>query len=94
MLDLRKSQYSFIIVYYIVWKSESVSHLVVSDSLWPQGLQPSRLLCPWDFPGKNIGVSCHFLLQGSELESPTLQEASLQSEPPIYHLKSVLKNEL
>ena len=34
------------------------------DSLWPDGLQPSRLLCPWDFPGKNTGVGCHFLLQG------------------------------
>ena len=29
-----------------------------------QGLQPARLLCPWDFPGKNTGVGCHFLLQG------------------------------
>ena len=28
------------------------------------GLQPARLLCPWDFPGKNTGVGCHFLLQG------------------------------
>ena len=28
------------------------------------GLQPSRLLCSWDFPGKNTGVGCHFLLQG------------------------------
>ena len=28
------------------------------------GLCPSRLLCPWNFPGKNIGVGCHFLLQG------------------------------
>ena len=27
-------------------------------------LQPSRLLCPWDFPGKNTGVGCRFLLQG------------------------------
>ena len=27
------------------------------------GLQPARLLCPWDFPGKNTGVGCHFLLQ-------------------------------
>ena len=27
-------------------------------------LQPSRLLCPRDFPGKNTGVGCHFLLQG------------------------------
>ena len=24
----------------------------------------TRLLCPWDFPGKNTGVGCHFLLQG------------------------------
>ena len=28
------------------------------------GLQPSRLLCPWDFTGKNTGVACQFLLQG------------------------------
>ena len=27
------------------------------------GLLPARLLCPWDFPGKNAGVGCHFLLQ-------------------------------
>ena len=32
--------------------------------LRPQGLQLTRILCPWDFPGKNIGVCCHFLLQG------------------------------
>ena len=38
---------------------------VVSDSLRPHALLgPSRLLCPWDFPGKNTGVGCHFLLQG------------------------------
>ena len=31
----------------------------------PMGyIQPIRLLCPWDFPGKNTGVGCHFLLQG------------------------------
>ena len=29
--------------------------------LWPHGLQSIRLLCPWDFPGKNTGVGCHFL---------------------------------
>ena len=28
------------------------------------GLQPTRLLCPWDFPGKDAEVGCHFLLQG------------------------------
>ena len=32
--------------------------------LRPHGLQPSRLLCPWDFSGKNTIVGCHFLLQG------------------------------
>ena len=32
--------------------------------LLPDGLWPARLLCPQDFPGKNTGVSCHFLLQG------------------------------
>ena len=30
----------------------------------PHGLQPSRLLCPWDSPGQNTGVGCHALLQG------------------------------
>ena len=39
-------------------------HSVVSDSLWPHGLQPTRLLCPCDSPGKNTGVGCHALLQG------------------------------
>ena len=36
----------------------------MSDSLWPHGLGPARLLCPWDFPGKNSEVGCHSLLQG------------------------------
>ena len=44
--------------------SKSVSHLVVSDSLGPHGLQPARLLCPWNSPGKNTGVGSHSLLQG------------------------------
>ena len=37
---------------------------VMSDSLQHHGLQPSRLLCPWDSPDKNTGVGCHALLQG------------------------------
>ena len=37
---------------------------VRSNSLQPCGLKPTRLLCPWDSPGKNTGVGCHFLLQG------------------------------
>ena len=31
---------------------------------WPHELQPARLLCPWDSPGKNTGVGCHLILQG------------------------------
>ena len=38
---------------------------LLSDSLQPRGLQPSRLLCSWDSPGKNTGVGCHFLLRGT-----------------------------
>ena len=39
------------------------SHSVQSNSWRPCGLQPSRLLCPWDFPGKRSAVGCHCLLQ-------------------------------
>ena len=39
------------------------SHQVTSGSLRPHGLQSARLLCPWDFPGKNIRADCHFLVQ-------------------------------
>ena len=38
--------------------------LVMSDSVQPFGLLPTRLLCSWDSPGKNTEVGCHFLLQG------------------------------
>ena len=43
-----------------------LSHSAVSNSLWPHGRQPFKLLCPWDFSGKNTGVGCHFLLQGMD----------------------------
>jgi len=33
-------------------------------TLWPHGLYPAKLLCLWNFPGKNTGAVCHFLLQG------------------------------
>ena len=42
---------------------------VVSDSVRPHRWQPTRLLCPWDFPGKNTGVGCHFLLQCMKVKS-------------------------
>ena len=38
--------------------------IVQSVSLWPDGLWPTRLLCPWNFPGKNTRMGSHSLLQG------------------------------
>ena len=35
-----------------------------SNSLWPRGLEPARLRCPWVFSGKNTSVDCHFFFQG------------------------------
>ena len=42
---------------------------VMSDSVRPHGLQPTKLPRPWDSPGKNTGVGCHFLLQCMKVES-------------------------
>ena len=66
-------------------KAESVSCSVVSNSLQPHGLQPTRLLCPWNSPGKNTGVGSYSLLQGIILTldrtwSLALQADSLPSE--------------
>ena len=56
---------------------------VVSSSLQPPGLQPTRLLCPWDSPGKNTRVGCHALLQRifPTQGSPTWQADSLPLSP-------------
>ena len=41
----------------------------MSDSVWPHRWQPTRLLRPWDSPGKTTGVGCHFLLQCTKVKS-------------------------
>ena len=46
------------------WVKWSESCSVMSNSLQPHGLEPTRLLCLWKSPGKNIGVGSHFLFQG------------------------------
>ena len=48
-------------------KSQTAS--VVSDSVRPHRRQPIRLPRPWDSPGKNAGVGCHFLLQCMKVKS-------------------------
>ena len=55
-----------------MWKCTQ-HHLIIScdqslscvDSLQPHGLYSTRLFCPWNFPGKNIGVGFHVCLQGT-----------------------------
>ena len=46
------------------WKNLVCLYSVSSDSFQPCGMYAARLLCPWDFLGKNTGMGCHFLLQG------------------------------
>ena len=54
-------------------------------TLWLHGLGPARLFSPWDSPGNNTGVGCHFLLQGIFLNqgsNPALNcGQTLPSEP-------------
>ena len=61
-LSLRKRNGYWMAV--LVKCGESVSCLVMFYFLQAYGQQPTRFLCPWDFPGKNAGVCCHYLLQG------------------------------
>ena len=57
-----------------------------------RGLQPTKLLCPWDFPSKNTKVCCRFLLQGifpiqgSNLHLLLWQMSSLPGKPIIYFI--------
>ena len=56
---------------------------VVSDSVRPQRRQPTRLPCPWNSPGKNTGVGCHFLLQCRKVksESEVAESCPTPSDP-------------
>ena len=63
------SHFTFFISFSWGWSWMNVnecvlSYSVMSNSLQSHGLYPIRLLCPWNSPGKNTGVGCHFLLQG------------------------------
>ena len=55
----------------------------MSDSVRPHRRQPARLLRPWDSPGKNTGVGCHFLLQRMKVksESEVTQSCPTLSDP-------------
>ena len=53
----------------------------MSDSVRPHRRQPTRLCCPWDSPGKNTGVGCHFLLQCRKVKS----ESEVTQSCPTFH---------
>ena len=57
---------------------------VVSDSLRPHESQPTRLPRPWDSPGKNTRVGCHFLIQCMKVKS----ESEVIQSCPTLHLES------
>ena len=55
----------------------------MANSVWPHRRQSTRLPHPWDSPGKNIGVGCHFLLQCMKVksESEVAQSCPTLSDP-------------
>ena len=75
-----------------------LSHLVVSDSVQPHRWQPIRFLRPWDSPGKNTGVGCHFLLQCMKVKSesevaqscPTLCDP-MDGSPPDSSVRGIFQ---
>ena len=68
-----------------------------SDSLQPYGLEPARLLYPWDFPGKSTREGCHallqgiFLTQGSNLRLLCLLRWQVGSLPLVPHGKPIIR---
>ena len=71
---------------------------VLSDSLQPYRLCPARLLYPQDFPGKNTGVGCHFLLHCMKVKSesevaqscPTLRDP-MDCSPPGFSAQGIFQ---
>ena len=59
------------------------SRSVVSDSLQPHGLQPTRFLHTWDFLGKSTGVGCHCLLYNPANVGNLISSSSSFSEPSL-----------
>ena len=64
-------------------RSDQISRSIVSDSLQPHRWQLTRFPRPWDPPGKNTGVGCHFLLQRMKVKSES--EVAQSSDPQRPH---------
>ena len=83
---------------FLILETKAVMFSIVVQS-WRQvrllrshGMQPARLLCPWDFPGKNTGVGCHFPPpkdlpeSGVEPTSPAWAGGFFTDEPRVFYL--------
>ena len=85
LLYIFSHRFFFWVISVFMNKWSKWSHSVMSDSLRPHWLWPTRLLHPWDFPGKSTGVGCHCLLhrifptQGSNPSPPHCRQM-------LYHL--------
>ena len=62
----------------------------MSDSVQPHRRQPTRLLCPQDFPGKSTGVGCHSILQ--KQWTYTYLQPSLAQEMQVFRFNHAYKN--
>ena len=60
--------------------SAAAKSLQLCPTVRPHRWQPTRLPCPWDSPGKNAGVGCHFLLQCMKVKS---ENEVAQSSPTL-----------
>ena len=58
---------------------------VMYDFLWSHALLPTRLLCPWDFPGVNTGVICHALFPSRPKDQTCVSYVSCIDEWVLYH---------
>ena len=72
------------IYFFNAWKWKW-SCSVMSNSSWPHGLQPTRLLPPWDFPGKGTEVGCQCLLQCMKVKSESESEVAQSLCPTPSH---------
>ena len=87
----------------MTWACTCATSLQPHQTLCAHGLYSTRLLCPWDSPGKNTGAGCHALLQRifpTQGSNPHLlhllhwQEGSLPLAPPSKHQRVIPESPL
>ena len=67
------------------FRSEKIREVAQSCQTLCDAMDPTRLLHPWDFPGKNTGMGCHFLLQ-EIFPTEGLNPGLLHRRQTLYHL--------